>query len=147
MRWVQLLKPNEMYCKAAFAASMLTLTALCARAHTGGEPVLENLSKAELNGSVYQSGSRKPISNVTITAYSANRKEMSVATDANGQYYFDGLKSGVYRFVFEHQGFRKVTREKVAIRTDEGVQINIGMDEEEEFNWLPGLLPMLGNEE
>jgi hypothetical protein len=82
--------------------------------------------------------SKKPLSNVSVTAYSISKKEKVVYTDAHGYYSFNELKAGTYRLVFEKEGYRKVTREKVIIRPDEGFQLNIEMDEEKEFKILPG---------
>jgi hypothetical protein len=138
------LKQTKMKCKALIVGSFLLLSSLCASA---GEPSPEDLlGKTELNGSVFHQDNHKPLRDVTITAYSAQKKEMSVTTDASGNYYFDGLKSGTYRFVFERNGYRKVTKEKVVIRSDEGFQLNIGLAEEEEFHWLPGAFQLLGGE-
>ena len=50
---------------------------------------------------------------------------------------FDELKPGVYKFVFEKTGFKKVTREKVVIKTDETFQIQIEMIEMGDYEILP----------
>ena len=81
---------------------------------------------------------KKPLSNVSVTAYSAAKKEKVVYTDANGNYSFSELRAGTYKLVFEKDGFKKVTREKVTIRPEEGCQLNVEMDEEDEFRILPG---------
>lgn len=136
-----------MKCKIFFAACFFSLLSFAARAGAvvgGGTPT--DLGKNELNGSVFHQENHKPLRDVTITAYSAAKKEMSVTSDVNGNYYFDGLKSGTYRFVFERDGYKKVTKEKVIIRSDEGVQLNIGMMEEEEFEWLPAAFQLHGGE-
>ena len=39
---------------------------------------------------------------------------------------------------FEKSGFKKVTKDKVVIRGDEGSMLNIEMDEETEFPIIPG---------
>lgn len=135
-----------MKCKTMIAGCLLLLTSLCAHAGSADANLDDFLGKTELNGSVFRDDSRKPLRDVTITAYSASKKEMSVTTDANGNYYFDGLKSGTYRFVFERDGYRKITKEKVVIRSDEGFELNISMQQEEEFQWLPGALQLLGGE-
>lgn len=136
-----------MKCRALIVGSFLLLSSLCASAgEAPPEDLLETLGKTELNGSVFHQDNRKPLRDVTITAYSAQKREMSVTTDANGNYYFDGLKSGTYRFVFERDGYRKVTKDKVIIRSDEGFQLNIGLAEQEEFHWLPGAFQLLGGE-
>ena len=61
-------------------------------------------------------------------------------TDASGNYAFSELKPGTYKLVFEKTGYKKVTKDKVTIRPDEGCQLNVEMDEEEEFHIVPGQL-------
>ena len=115
-------------------------TAFVARANST-DPSAENTevsSKTDIAGGVIQSDSRKPLSNVSVTAYSSSKKEKVVYTDANGYYAFSELRAGTYKLVFEKDGLKKVTREKVTIRPDEGCQLNVAMEDEEEFRILPG---------
>jgi hypothetical protein len=103
-------------------------------------------SKNEVNGTVYQNESRKPLRDVVVTAYSNNKKESRAYTDDRGIYAFSDLKPGVYRLVFERDGYRKVSREKVLIKTGEGYQIDIGMEEVNDFDWVPGIFNFSGGE-
>ncbi len=97
-----------------------------------------NGSKDELNGVVIQAESKKPLKDVSITAYLNNsRKEKIVITDETGGFNFDELKPGVYKFVFEKTGFKKVTREKVMIKTDEAFQMQIEMIAVGDYEILP----------
>ena len=61
-----------------------------------------------------------------------------MVSDENGNYAFDNLKPGTYKFVFEKNGYRKVTKEKIIIKTDEGFQMNIEMMQEKDFDFVPG---------
>jgi uncharacterized protein (DUF2141 family) len=99
-----------------------------------------NTKKNDIAGGVIHADTKKPLSNVSITAYSVSKKEKVVITDNNGNYTFNDLKPGTYRLVFEKEGFKKVTREKVIIRQDEGCQLNVEMNENEEFLIMPGQL-------
>ena len=54
-----------------------------------------------------------------------------------GGYAFDELKPGTYKFIFEKSGFKKITKEKVVIKTDEAFQLNIEMIESIEFEIIP----------
>jgi hypothetical protein len=83
----------------------------------------------EVSGSIFDGDSKKPLQNVTVTAYSASRKEKFVLTDE--------FKSGTYKLVFEKEGYRKVVREKVTIKTDETFQMRIEMLESESFDLMP----------
>jgi len=95
--------------------------------------------KNDINGGVYHSETKKPLSNVSVTAYlTTNKKEKVIVSDNNGNYAFDDLKPGVYKFVFEKDGYKKVTKEKIFIKTDEGFQLNVEMAEEKDFDFIPG---------
>ena len=52
----------------------------------------------------------------------------------------DELKAGVYKFVFEKAGFKKVTKDKVVVRTDEAFQLNIEMIQDNGFDLMPSPL-------
>jgi hypothetical protein len=128
-----------------FKLLLLTLAfsaaASVARANAGptGTPGAgEENKKSDIAGGVIHADTKKPLGNVSVTAYSTSRKEKVVITDANGNYSFSELKSGTYKLVFEKLGYKKVTKEKVTIHSDEGCQLNIEMDEEDEFQIVPG---------
>lgn len=93
--------------------------------------------KDELNGIVVHSESKKPMKDVSITAYLVSKKEKVVITDDLGNFSFDELKPGTYKFVFEKAGYKKITREKVVIKTDEAFQMNIEMIETSDFEIMP----------
>lgn len=96
--------------------------------------------KTDLGGQVMHSETRKPLKDVTVTAYLSSKKEKVALTDAAGGFSFDNLRPGTYRFVFEKDGYRKVSREKTIVRPDEGVDLDVLLDEHEHFEFLPGLL-------
>ena len=115
-------------------------------ANTGGNGVTETASKSEIMGTVYTAESRKPLRDVVVTAYSNNKRESRAQTDHEGNYSFSDLKPGVYRLVFERDGYRKVSRDKVRIKTDDGFQLNIDMEEIHDFDWVPGIFNFSGGE-
>ena len=132
-----------------FKLLLLTLVgsvgALVASANTGtgcdpgtGADEVKEKSKADIVGGVVSADTKKPLNNVNVTAYTNSKKEKSVSTDVNGNYSFSDLKPGTYKLVFEKNGYRKVTREKVVIRGDAGCQLSVEMDEEEDFQIMPG---------
>ena len=112
-----------------------------AQANTGPDPepspCKEKNKKNEVNGVITHSENKKPIRDVSITAYSVSKKEKTVQTDESGNYFFDELKPGTYKFVFEKAGFKRVTREKVVVMTDEGFQLDIEMTENRGFELMP----------
>ena len=71
-----------------------------------------------------------------------SKKEKTTATDDDGNFNFDQLKPGTYKFIFEKSGYRKVTKEKIIIKTDEAFQMNIEMMEAEEYDIMPSPFSM-----
>ena len=114
--------------------SLIILGATAAKA-SGTDPVIGK--KNDINGAVTELENRKPIREVNITAYLSAKKEKMVTTDEEGNYAFDDLKPGTYKFVFEKLGYKKVVKEKVVIRTDESFQMNIEMIENSDFDLAP----------
>lgn len=96
-----------------------------------------NGCKNELNGLVIHADSKKPLKDVCVTAVLITKKEKIVKTDNAGSFAFDELKPGTYKFVFEKAGFKKITKEKVVIKTDEAFQMNIEMIESIDFEIMP----------
>jgi hypothetical protein len=118
---------------------LFSATACMARANTN-PGTGEESKKVDIAGGVVHSETRKPLSNVSVVAYVANKKEKTVITDANGNYNFNDLKPGTYKLVFEKDGFKKLIKEKVQIRGDEEYQLNVELSEVEAFLIMPGLI-------
>lgn len=109
-----------------------------ANANTGDpNPANGKGRKDELNGMVTHSDSKRPLKAVTVTAYLVSRKEKMVMTDDEGGFAFDELRPGTYKFVFEKEGYKKVTRDKVTVKTDEGFRLNIEMMENSDYDIMP----------
>ena len=115
---------------------VFSFTAFFARANNE----IEGNKKNDIAGGVLHAETKKPLGNVNVIAYSANKKDNAVLTDGNGNYSFNDLKPGTYKLVFEKDGFRRVTKDRVIIRSDEGCQLNVEMDESDSFQIMPGLL-------
>jgi hypothetical protein len=101
------------------------------------EPCTVTGKKEDIVGIVSVGDNKKPLKDVSVTAYLVSKKEKSVVTDETGSYVFDELKPGTYKFVFEKTGYKKVTKEKVVIKTDEAFQLNIEMIENRDFDLVP----------
>jgi len=123
--------------KLLLLALIFSGTALVSRANNGPGNG-EDCAKKDIGGGVVHADTRKPLNNVVVTAYTNSKKEKAVTTDNSGSYSFNDLKPGTYKLVFEKSGFKKVTKDKVVIRGDEGSMLNIEMDEETEFPIIPG---------
>jgi hypothetical protein len=118
----------------SFLLVLFLLGAFFAKANNGPG----NGAKDELNGLVVHAENKKPLKDVSITAYTGNsKKEKVVISTEEGTFSFDELKPGTYKFVFEKTGFKKVTREKVVIKTDETFQLQIEMIEVGDYEILP----------
>jgi len=115
--------------------SFLIIISCTAKANAGK---CEHLKKKEIVGSVYHQNSKKPLANVTVTAYFANKKEKVATSDANGNYSFDELRPGLYKFTFEKNGYKKQVKEKTVIRADEEMELNIYLEEHTSFDFMPG---------
>ncbi|HEY9364183.1 MAG TPA: carboxypeptidase-like regulatory domain-containing protein [Chitinophagaceae bacterium] len=83
--------------------------------------------KSIISGSINHADSKKPIKEVNVTAYLSAKKEKVVITDGNGNYAFDDLKPGTYKFIFQKDGYKKVTKERVTVKPDETFMLNIEM--------------------
>lgn len=95
----------------------------------------------DMTGNVTQTVNGKPLKDVYITAYIASRKEKVTISDANGNFNMINLRPGVYKFVFQKDGFKRVVREKIVLKTKEDYQLNIEMAEEEAiFDLVPSPL-------
>ena len=92
----------------------------------------------DMLGMISNADSRKPMKDVSVTAWTNSHKEKVTLSDANGNFNMIDLKPGVYKFVFEKDGFKRVVREKIILKTKEDYQMNIEMAEEE---LLPDLMP------
>ena len=122
---------------------ILLLIAICMLGYvqskaSGIDPVTPGPGKInEVAGSIIDGESKKALQNVTVTAYSATKKEKYVLTDEFGRFEFDELKTGIYKLVFEKDAYRKVVREKVTIKADETFQMRIEMIEADGFDLMP----------
>jgi len=119
--------------------SIFVLGSLIAKANTGPG------KKDDIMGSVIGAEGKKPLKDVCITAYLCSRKEKVVITDGTGAYSFDDLKPGVYKFVFEKEGYKKVIREKVTVKVDEGFQLDIEMLQDTSTDVMPSTSHFLYN--
>ena len=128
-------KPRHMKSKILLLAVSLLGFAV-AKANTD-DPGDGKGKKDDLNGIVINAENKKPLKDVSVTAYLVTKKEKVVLTDEEGNFTFDELKPGTYKFVFEKAGFKRITKDKVVIKTDEAFQMNIEMIESNDFDILP----------
>jgi hypothetical protein len=63
----------------------------------------------------------------------------------NRRLFFDDLKPGVYKFVFEKERYKKVIKEKVTVKVDEGFQLDIEMLQDNTTDVMPSTSHFLYN--
>jgi hypothetical protein len=122
------MKPKTLLLIATFV-----LGSLIAKAKVDPDPG----RKDDIMGSVMNAEGKKPLKDVSITAYLSSKKEKVVITDSTGAYAFDDLKPGIYKFVFEKEGYKKVVKEKVTVKVDEAFQLDIEMLEDNSADVMP----------
>jgi Carboxypeptidase regulatory-like domain len=111
-------------------------------ANTGGKDKKED---PDMTGMITQFETGKPIKDVNVTAYNVAKKEKVAISDAHGNFSLADLKPGIYKFVFQKEGFQKVVREKIVLKANEDYQLNIEMAEEESiFDLMPSPLHFSG---
>ena len=125
--------------KSLLLISFFVLGSLIAKANT------DPGKKDDIMGSVIGAEGKKPLKDVCITAYLCSKKEKVVITDGTGAYSFDDLKPGVYKFVFEKDGYKKVIKEKVTVKVDEGFQLDIEMLQDNSTDVMPSTSHFLYN--
>ena len=121
--------------KPIFLLMTCLLAGIFSYANTGGK---EKKEDPDMVGIVITAEGKKPIKDVSITAYNTTKKEKIAVSDINGNFNLIDLKPGTYKFVFEKDGFKKVVREKIILKTNEDYQMNIEMSEDDAlFDLMP----------
>ena len=106
-------------------------------ARAEGNPGEENGKKDDVAGTVIHTDSKKPLKDVSVTAYLSSKKEKLALTDEDGFFSFEDLKPGKYKFIFEKPGFKKITKEKVIVTSDDAYQLQVEMIELNDFDIMP----------
>ena len=98
----------------------------------------------DLAGVVVTAETGRPIRDVSIIAYNLSaKKERTVVTNEKGGFIIADLKPGVYKLTFQKDGFEKVIREKMVLKANEDLQVNIQMFELElMFDPIPSPSPL-----
>ncbi|WNG49842.1 TonB-dependent receptor [Archangium minus] len=79
-------------------------------------------------GTVTDAATRKPVTDVVVTATSPNLQgEQTVVTDSQGQYRIPQLPPGVYTLRFDKESYKPLSRESINIRLDYSVRVNVEM--------------------
>lgn len=114
---------------------LMLLTSIFSFANSGEKGKKED---PDMNGLVVEAETGKPLKDVNVTAYNNSKKEKSVTSNASGNFSLMDLKPGIYKFVFQKEGFEKVIREKIVLKLNEGYQLTVQMFQEENvFDIVP----------
>ncbi len=127
-----------------FLTAAVVVSAQLAFANGGvekkGDPVIA--------GNVTDAGTKKPVSDVTITAiHTVTKLEHTVSTDVNGNFKINQLPIGTYKFKFEKDNYKPLEKTNIVIKqesttTTTTTKLNVEIinykDEEVEDrrNWL-----------
>ena len=121
---------------------LLLMCSFFSFANNGGKDKKED---PDMNGFIVEAETGKPMKDVNITAYSTTKKEKVTTSNANGSFSLIDLKPGIYKFVFQKEGFEKVIREKMILKPNEGYQLTIQMSAEENiYDLMPSPLHFSG---
>jgi hypothetical protein len=109
---------------------------------TGATQVHAEINKPSESvfGKVFSDDSNRPLKDVTITAVLLNKKEKFTLSDTDGEYGISELKPGVYKIIFEKDGYRKVVKEKVTIKANAPIELNVEMEQGLFFDLAPSPL-------
>lgn len=130
--------------KRVFILLLLLLGSLFSFANSGGK---EKKDDPDMTGVIVAAETGKPIKDVNITAYANSKKEKTVSSNAGGNFSLTDLKPGIYKLVFQKEGFEKVIRENIVLKTKEDYQLTIQMFEEENiFDLVPSPLRFSGSD-
>ncbi len=122
-----------------FLLVFITAGAASAGITPPGELEYKNI-KTDLGGMVVDAETGKPIKNVSISVMTSGKKEKVANTDKDGVYSCDNFKPGSYKLVFEKTGYKKVTKDKVLIKPDGSLTVNITMDAVEAYDMHSNIL-------
>jgi hypothetical protein len=113
-------------------AIKLTLTSLFlvlgGSASASGPETETKISTEIVFGKVMREDSKRPLQHVTVTAILLNKKEKYTLTNNEGEFGIEELRPGMYKIIFEKDGYRKVVRDKVNITLNEPIELNIEME-------------------
>lgn len=89
--------------------------------------------EVEVAGRVVDADTKKPIREVVITALHTATKEQSILTNVGGSYAFGELKPGTYKITFQAEGYKKIVKEKIVVKPNSTVLMNIEMLAEDDI--------------
>lgn len=116
----------------------ICLVSVCCYAGSGEK---QKADMGELSVNVLAGENGKPLKDVNVLVYSSTRLEKTVSTNINGSFNITDLKPGLYKLVFRKEGFGKIVREKVLLKPNEGIQINVQMyGQQADFDIMPSPL-------
>ena len=137
-------KPTAFMKKCIPILLLLLLLSIFSFANSGGK---EKKEDPDMTGLVVAAETGLPLKDVNIIAYNNSKKEKSAISNANGNFSLIDLKPGIYKFVFQKDGFEKVIREKIVLKLNEGYQLTVQMFEEENiFDLMPSPLRFNGGD-
>lgn len=94
-------------------------------------------------GNVTDAATKKPVSDVTITAiHTVTKTEHTISTDINGNFKIAQLPVGTYKFKFEKDSYKPLEKTNITVKQETTTKVNVEIinykDEEVEDrkHWL-----------
>jgi hypothetical protein len=100
----------------------------------------KKLASEMVFGKIFSDETSKPLKDVTITAVLLNKKEKYTISDADGEFGLTELKPGVYKIIFEKDGYRKIVKDKITVKANSQIELNIEMEQNMYFDLAPSPL-------
>jgi hypothetical protein len=132
-----------MQTKSFMFLAVTLLGSLVCVANSGDPEPSETIRRNEVYGTIIHAQSKASMKDVNVTAYVDSKKMKIQQSDNEGNYSFDVSKPGVYKFVFEKSGYKKIVKDNIFIKSDEAFLLNIEMFEMPEMDLFPSLFNFL----
>mgnify|MGYP000864619763 CR=1 FL=1 len=77
-------------------------------------------------GNVTDAATKKPVSDVTITAiHTVTKVEHTISTDINGNFKITQLPIGTYKFKFEKDSYKPLEKTNITVKQETTTKVNV----------------------
>jgi 5-hydroxyisourate hydrolase-like protein (transthyretin family) len=84
-----------------------------------------------ISGTVIDAATKKPVSDVAVTVtlvYNFTKTEITVSSDANGQYKIMQAPTGNYKIKFEKDNYKTTEKNNIAVKPETLTKVNVELD-------------------
>lgn len=120
----------EKILKFAVCSFLFATTFFTVEAKANHDAALIPVDPEMIYGAVKHANSDKPIKDVMITVIQLQTaREKTMQSNQAGEFGIDDLPPGTYKIVFQKDGFKKVVKDKITVKPDRTVELQIEMEE------------------